>query len=193
MEAIQNRVPARAPLGRRFVALLIDVTLALLLNLLPLLGSLVALGYILTRDHIVFALLGNEEYRDRSVGKKVAGLRVVNLAPGGQMTLMLAVKRNSTLALGPLLVLVMVPLLGIGVAIISYIARVGAEATATIGVLIWMVLLLLALLSVVPALVEAAMVLINPSGRRLGDRLANTQVVEDGPASAGSGTAAGNG
>ncbi|MBC7084057.1 MAG: hypothetical protein PWR07_2011 [Bacillota bacterium] len=149
----------KADLGKRFVAALIDGVIAGILTVvIPILGGLLGAAYTLTKDALMFQLTKDAQWKNRSVGKKVMGLQVVNLG-GGDVDMTISLKRNVTLAIGSLLAAI--PLLGLLVA-----PLVG-------GVL---------------GLIEIVLVLTDAAGRRLGDKWANTQViaVEEPQPSAGS-------
>ena len=138
----------KAELGKRFVAALIDGVIAGILTIvIPILGGLLGAAYTLTKDALVFQLTKDAQWKNRSVGKKVMGLQVVNLG-GGDVDMTISLKRNVTLAIGSLMAAI--PLLGLLVA-----PLVG-------GVL---------------GLIEIVLVLTDAAGRRLGDKWANTQVI----------------
>ena len=138
----------KADLGKRFVAALIDGVIAGILTVvIPILGGLLGAAYTLTKDALMFQLTKDAQWKNRSVGKKVMGLQVVNLG-GGDIDMTISLKRNVTLAIGSLLAAM--PLLGLLVA-----PLVG-------GVL---------------GLIEIVLVLTDAAGRRLGDKWANTQVI----------------
>lgn len=138
----------KADLGKRFVAALIDGVIAGILTVvIPILGGLLGAAYTLTKDALMFQLTKDAQWKNRSVGKKVMGLQVVNLG-GGDVDMTISLKRNVTLAIGSLLAAI--PLLGLLVA-----PLVG-------GVL---------------GLIEIILVLTDAAGRRLGDKWANTQVI----------------
>ncbi|MGE5588561.1 MAG: RDD family protein [Clostridia bacterium] len=138
----------KADLGKRFVAALIDgVISGILAVVIPVLGGLLGAAYTLTKDALVFQLTKDAQWKNRSVGKKLMGLQVANLA-GGDVDMPISLKRNVTLAVGPLLAAI--PLLG---------------------------LLVAPLVGSILALIEIVLVLTDADGRRLGDRWANTQVI----------------
>lgn len=157
---------AKADLVKRFLAVLIDGLLAgaiafvfgLFGTFMSGIGTLVGAFYILVRDGI------ETPYTDgRSVGKKLIGLRPLRL-DGGPMTVETSVRRNWTLAAGSLVS-------GVG----SVLAGMG------LGLLGWPIMLLGGAVGLL-GLVEAVLVLVDKDGRRLGDKTADTQVVEEVPA-----------
>ena len=156
--------PRKADLVKRFLAALIDGLIAgavgfvfgLFGTFMSGVGVLIGAGYVLVRDGLETA------YTDgRSVGKKVIGLRAVRL-DGGPMTLDTSVRRNWTLAAGGLVS-------GLGTML------VGLGPLALLGVPILLLSVLVSLLG----LVEAALVVTNAEGRRIGDKTGGTVVVED--------------
>lgn len=143
---------------KRFVALLIDGLLvgvgASILGMGGIrmygLGLLLAAAYILVRDGLAF------DFADgRSIGKKLMKLRPVRL-DGGRMDLEASVRRNWTLALGTAL------------SGLSYF--IGGWGG-------FFLLTALAGLAGLLALVECVLVLTDTDGRRIGDKMAETQVV----------------
>lgn len=144
---------AKADAGKRAVALIIDAVIAFVVGLVPYVGWLAGAAYWLCRDGLEF------DFADRrSIGKKVMKLRPVRL-DGRPMDLGTSVRRNWMFALGAAFGLVaMIPVLG------------------------W----ILAVLLVVPFLLaalglgifELIKVITDPKGRRLGDTMAGTQVIE---------------
>jgi uncharacterized RDD family membrane protein YckC len=148
---------AKADLAKRFVALLIDAIPAILIGvifgLIPFIGGpiagIVVGGYWLVRDGL------NLDFADkRSIGKKIMKLRPVRL-DGQPMDINVSVKRNLPLAIycvGYLLWIV--PVLGHLVSIPIFL----------IGGLI--------------NLIEAILVVTDAEGRRWGDKMAGTKVIE---------------
>lgn len=141
-------VQSKADLGRRVVAALIDGVIAAVIATVPFIGALIATAYTLTKDAIVYELTKQDEWKNRSIGKKLLNLEVATL-DGGDVDLIASAKRNAPLAIGYLLGVV--PLLG---------------------------LLVGGLLSLAISAIEIALVVTDNKGRRLGDRWAATQVVD---------------
>lgn len=139
----------KADLAKRFIAALIDGLLAGVVSLVPLVGGLVAAAYILLRDGLELDFMDR-----RSIGKKLLGLRPVRL-DGQPMDVMTSVKRNLPFAIGALgAVFMIIPILG------------------------WIVAILLGLVAMVVAVLEMIFVFTDAAGRRMGDKLAGTQVTE---------------
>lgn len=137
------QVKAKADLGKRFVAALIDGILVAVVGLIPVAGGIIGAAYYLLRDGL------DLEFMDRrSIGKKVMKLRPIRL-DGQPVELVDSVKRNIPLAIAPILAII--PILG-------------WIAAAFIGPII--------------VLIEAILVLVDNEGRRIGDKIANTKVVE---------------
>jgi len=140
---------AKADLGKRIAAGLIDAVIGIVLGLIPAIGGLLAGGYWLFRDGLEF------EFMDRrSVGKKVMKLRPVTL-DGSPMTLLLSAKRNWMFALGGLAQLMLA------------ISFFGAFFVPVFG-----------LAALILGVTEVVLVLTDKAGRRLGDRMAETRVIE---------------
>jgi len=151
----------KVDLGKRLIAALIDGLVGgVLSGVFPFLGIGPLLGgaYTLTKDAIVFELLKDSSWKGQSVGKKVMRLKVTG--PGGSdIDLGLSAKRNWPLALGYIL---------------SFLAAFmpGGMILAFSG---WS---LVAGVSSIIAIIEIALVVTDPQGKRLGDRLADTLVIE---------------
>jgi len=142
-------VPAKADLGKRFIAALIDGLLAGGVSLIPFIGGIIGAAYILVRDGL------EVEFMDRrSIGKKLLKLRPVRL-DGQPMDVTSSLKRNFPLCIGAVgAIFMIIPLLG------------------------WIVAILLGLVAIVVAIIEAVLVLTDAEGRRMGDKFAGTKVVE---------------
>ncbi|MCG2726446.1 MAG: RDD family protein [Elusimicrobia bacterium] len=67
----------KANLGKRFAALLIDIGCCFVVAFIPILGWIAGFIYTFVKDGIDFGGLDN-----RSIGKKVMGLRVINTETG---------------------------------------------------------------------------------------------------------------
>lgn len=138
----------KADLFKRFIALLIDNIIASLLIYIPVLGALVSTVYLLTKDAIAFEITKKPDFKNRSVGKKIMGLEVVSF-DGADIDWTISVKRNLPLAIG--------------------------SAFAIVPIIGWV---LGGIIGCIMVIVEAVLVITDDKGRRLGDRWANTQVVE---------------
>jgi uncharacterized RDD family membrane protein YckC len=159
MAVPEGAAPAagKADLGKRIIAAIIDAIPAILVSIVfgmipfigGIIGGLLAAGWWLVRDGL------DLEFADkRSLGKKIMKLRPVRL-DGQPMTLEVSIKRNLPLAfycVGYLLWIV--PVLGHIVSIPIFI----------IGGLV--------------GLIEGVLVLTDGEGRRWGDKLAGTKVIE---------------
>ena len=142
-------VRAKAELSKRFLAMLIDCVLTMVVAWVPVIGGLVGGAYMLLRDGLELDFMDQ-----RSIGKKVMKLRPIRL-DGQPMDMATSVKRNWPFAIGLLgSVLVVIPVIG------------------------WVALLLLAVIGMIVTIIEAIMVLTDAEGRRMGDKLAETMVVE---------------
>ncbi len=143
----------KADLGKRFVAIIIDAVVAVVVGLIPIIGWFVAAAYWLVRDGLEF------EFMDRrSIGKKLMKLRPVTL-DGSPMDVMTSVKRNWMFALGAILqILRMIPFVG-WLLMLVLLIPVGLAALAL-------------------GIIEIFLVITDGEGRRLGDKIANTKVIE---------------
>lgn len=138
----------KADLLKRFVAVLIDGVISIVPAFLPIVGGIIGVVYTLTKDGLMFSLTRNDQWKNMSIGKKVMGIRVVK-TDGTDITMTDSVKRNIILAVGSIIAIV--PVIG---------WVVGPVVGAVLG------------------LIEAILVLVDKDGRRLGDKLAGTCVVE---------------
>jgi uncharacterized RDD family membrane protein YckC len=113
-------------------------------------GGTIGILYILLRDGLPFDSSGC------SLGKKIMKLRPVRL-DGKPMDLETSFKRNWTLVFGSVVqVLIFIPIIG------------------------WALIPFVAVAAVILYILEVVLVFLDPQGRRLGDRMAGTKVVEVG-------------
>ncbi|HET7552959.1 MAG TPA: RDD family protein [Gemmatimonadaceae bacterium] len=140
---------AKADTGKRVVAAIIDCIVAAVLNFIPAIGGLAAAAYWLVRDGMEIDFMDR-----RSIGKKVMKLRPIRL-DGQPMDIDTSVRRNWMFALG-------------GVAwFLKYIPIFG-----------WLLLPLVGIAALALGLYELFRVITDPQGRRLGDTMAGTKVIE---------------
>ena len=137
----------KADIFRRFIAFLIDGIIASILIYVPILGGIVSTVYTLTKDVIVYEITKNPDFKNRSIGKKIMGLEVASL-DGKDLNWEISIKRNLTLAIG---------------SVCSIVPIIGWIVGAVLGFII--------------SIIEIVLVFSDNKGRRLGDKLANTQVV----------------
>ena len=139
----------KADLGKRFIAIIIDAVIAILVGLIPIIGGLIGAAYMLLRDGLDYEFMDH-----RSVGKKLVKLRPVTL-DGKPVDIGVSIKRNWMFALAGLAYfLVFIPILG------------------------WALIPLVGIAALVIGIVELILVIVNKEGRRWGDKLANTKVIE---------------
>ncbi len=139
----------KADVGKRFIAAVIDGALAAVVGLIPVVGGIIGALYILLRDGLDY-----EYMRRRSVGKTLMKLKPVTL-DGSEMDIATSLRRNWMFAIGIIsLPLLIIPILG------------------------WIVAVLLWIAAPIIAIVEIVLVLNSSDGRRWGDKLANTMVIE---------------
>lgn len=141
--------PGKADVGKRIIAALIDGILAGVVSLVPFVGGIAAGVYILIRDGLEL------EFMDRrSIGKKFMKLRPVR-SDGLPMDLGASVKRNIVFVIGPVAgIFVFIPVLGL------------------------LIVPLLGIVALIITVIEVVLVLTDVEGRRLGDKIANTKVIE---------------
>jgi uncharacterized RDD family membrane protein YckC len=142
-------VAPKADLTRRAIAAIIDAVIASVLGIIPAVGWLLGGAYILLRDGLDVDYL-----HGRSLGKTLMKLRPVRL-DGQPMDLMTSVKRNWMFALGLVVAaLALIPILG------------------------WLLIPFVLIASPIILIVEIIRVFTDPRGRRWGDLLAGTVVIE---------------
>lgn len=137
-----------APVDKRLIAGLIDFVIGMLLAVLPFIGSLIAAAYWVVRDGLEVEFMSH-----RSIGKAIMKLQPVHL-DGSRTNIEDSIRRNWMFAPGAL-----IPFL-----IYSIIGMVLVPPVA-LAVLIL-------------AIVEIYLILTDPDSRRLGDKLADTIVIE---------------
>lgn len=143
--------PAKADLTKRIVAGVIDAVVAYVVGLVPFIGGLIATAYWLVRDGLDLEFMQN-----RSLGKKVTGLRPVTL-DGGPVDLETSVLRNWPFAVGGVAqLLLFIPIIG------------------------WILVLPVAVLALGLLIMELVFVVTDAEGRRIGDRTGDTRVIEVG-------------
>lgn len=149
MASPETVAPTKADLGKRFIAAIIDGLLAAGVSFIPVVGGIIGGLYVLLRDGLDLKFMDR-----RSIGKKLIKLRPVRL-DGQPMDLATSLKRNLPLAVGAVgSVFLVIPILG------------------------WIVAIFFGLLGLVIGIIELILVLTDPEGRRMGDKLAGTKVVE---------------
>ena len=140
-----------AELAPRIVAALIDSAVGWVVVVVPVLGAIVSVLYLLLKDGIMFQLLKTDEWKNKSIGKKIMNIEV-ETADGSVVDLALSAKRNIPLSIGSF------------IAIIPVIGWVFGP-----------------LVAIVFAVIEIVLVLTDSERRRLGDKWANTRVVQSEP------------
>ncbi len=147
--AYDSGAAVKPDIGKRAIAAIIDGAIAAAVGLIPFIGNVIGAAYILLKDGFEYDFMDG-----RSVGKKLMKLRPVRL-DGQKMDLRTSAMRNWPLALGSLASLfLIVPVLG------------------------WVLFPVLLIAAIGLGIVELVLVLTSADGRRFGDKLAGTQVVE---------------
>ena len=145
----QAGTAAKADLSKRIIAVVIDAVVAFVVGMIPLVGGLIGAAYWLVRDGLEVEFLDR-----RSLGKKLMKLRPVRL-DGQPMDIATSVKRNWMFSLGGIVQLLMfIPILG------------------------WLMIIPVAIVAMILGLIELYKVLTDPQGRRMGDSMADTMVIE---------------
>ncbi|MBN1425344.1 RDD family protein [Candidatus Fermentibacteria bacterium] len=142
---------------KRIIATLIDGILAGVVSAIPVIGGIVGAAYMLLRDALPIQAL---EFK--SVGKKLMGLSVVMEAnPTAKIDYATSAKRNWMFAIGPIMAFFMViPVLG------------------------WLINIVLGIAMLILGIMELMKVFSDPKGKRLGDTMAGTMVIEVAPKTA---------
>ena len=138
----------KADLVKRILASFIDSIVPFVLAIIPVIGALVGAAYLLTKDAIMVMITKDAQWKNRSIGKKIMNLEVVS-ETGADIDIKASVMRNWPLAIGTIIMIVPV---------IGWI--IGPIVAAILGV------------------IECVLVLTNDKGRRLGDKVGKTMVVE---------------
>jgi len=138
----------KADLGKRIPAALIDGILAFVIGFIPFIGGLIGTAYWCVRDGMEIDFMDQ-----RSIGKKVMKLRPVTL-DGTPMDIMTSIKRNWMFALG-------------GVAQVLAYTIIGLIIAIPLAMVVFLLVIL-----------ELILVITDDEGRRLGDKIANTMVIE---------------
>ena len=129
--------------------MIIDSLVAAVLNVVPYIGGLAGIAYFLVRDGLEIDFMDQ-----RSFGKKIVGLRPVRL-DGRPMDIETSVRRNWMWGIGAVTSLLLyIPILG------------------------WALIPFVMLAAVAIGLYEVYNVVTDPEGRRWGDTLAATKVIE---------------
>ncbi len=153
-QAPSTRELKKADPGKRVIAFLIDGVLAGIVSAIPVVGGLIGALYMLLRDALPVEALDH-----KSVGKKLVGLAVVPEGnPGARIGYVVSAKRNWMWAIGPVL------------AIPAHIPF--------IGLLLIPIYAILSLALFVLAVVETLKIFNDPQGKRIGDTMAGTMVIE---------------
>ncbi len=140
----------KADLMKRFIAAFIDGLIMMVPSFIPVLGAMIGAAYALTKDAVVYEVTGNEDFRNRSIGKKVMELEVAQVE-GGDADYIdwgTSIKRNLPLAIGTLIMII--PVIG-----------------WVIGPIVGLIV----------GLIEVILVVTDSEGRRLGDKFGKTQVI----------------
>lgn len=142
---------------KRIIATLIDSILAGIVSAIPVIGGIVGAAYMLLRDALPIQAL---EFK--SVGKKLMGLSVVVEAnPSAKIDYATSAKRNWMWAIGP---------------VISIPAHI-----PFLGLLLIPLYFILGIALLILGITELMKIFNDPKGKRMGDTMAGTMVIEVAP------------
>ncbi|MFC1851778.1 RDD family protein [candidate division CSSED10-310 bacterium] len=146
----QGSMNNKAETFKRVVAVIIDSIIACIISgAIPWVGGLIGGAYFLTRDG-----LGIEALNGQSIGKKLMKIKVVG--PVESIDYITSIKRNITLGFVYVIYpIIVIPVLGHLVMLVASLAQLA------LGV------------------VELYKVISDPDGRRIGDQIADTRVIEE--------------
>ena len=138
----------KADLFPRILAFMIDGLISWLPVFIPFVGAIFGSLYLLFKDGLMYQITQKDEWKNKSIGKKIMNLEIVTVDEQ-LIDLSISAKRNLPLTIGNFIAII--PVIG------------------------WVIGPTLAL---VLALVELIVFLTDEDGRRLGDKWANTQVIK---------------
>lgn len=138
----------KAEVFPRILAFMIDVLIAWLPVFIPVIGGVFGSLYLLFKDALMYQITRKDEWKNRSIGKKVMNLEIESM-DDKVIDLTISAKRNLPLTIGNFIAIV--PVIG------------------------WVIGPTVALIL---ALVELIIFLTNEENRRLGDMWANTRVIK---------------
>ncbi len=147
----------KADLGKRIPAALIDGLLVFIVGIIPLIGGLVGAAYMLLRDGLDLEFMDH-----RSIGKKLMKLRPVAV-DGGTVDINTSIRRNWMFSLVPLSQ-------AIGSSYILLGWRLMWSLRGFRMLLIWA--------GAIIGIIEIVLLITDVQGRRWGDKLAGTKVIE---------------
>ena len=142
-----NEKEKTADLALRFLAALIDGGIGWVFVMIPFLGGIISVLYLLFKDALPYIVFQEEEWKNKSVGKKIMNIEVLSLE-GKTIDLSISAKRNVPLTIGSFIAIV--PVIG------------------------W---ILGPMLGAIFAIVELILLLTNEENMRLGDRWGKTRVI----------------
>ncbi len=138
----------KAETSKRVLAALIDALIGWVVVFIPVIGALIGALYLLFKDAAPYQVMKQDEWKNKSVGKKLMGIEV-ETTDGSVVDLATSAKRNIPLTIGTFIAII--PVLG------------------------WIIGPLVAL---VLGIIELILVLTDKDGRRIGDRFGETRVVQ---------------
>ena len=149
LQAAAVRDAPKADLGTRFIAAVIDSLIAAVLSAVPVIGGLAGAAYMVVRDGLDVDFM-----RNRSIGKKIMKLKPLHM-DGRPLDVQASFRRNWMFGIGALTgFLLYIPILG------------------------WLLIPFVALAGLAIGVYEIYKVMTDDEGRRWGDHLAGTKVIE---------------
>ena len=148
---INDATLTKADPVKRIIAFVIDAVASMIVGFIPFVGGIIGALYMLLRDALPIEAL---EYK--SIGKKLLKLSVVNIEdPASKIDYAASAKRNWMFALGPMMMFFLfIPILG------------------------WIIDILIGIAVLVLAITEIIKIFSDEKGVRLGDKMADTMVIE---------------
>ena len=148
---IDDATLTKADPVKRIIAFVIDAVAAMIVGFIPFVGGIIGALYMLLRDALPIEAL---EYK--SIGKKLLGLSVVNVAdPTSKIDYAASAKRNWMFALGPIMFFFLfIPIIG------------------------WILVILIAIAVLILVIIETIKLFSDEKGIRMGDKQAGTMVIE---------------
>jgi len=131
----------------RILAFVIDALISWIPVFIPFIGAVFGSLYLLFKDSIMYQITQNDEWKNKSIGKKIMNLEILSL-DGKVVNMEISAKRNLPITIGNFIAVI--PIIG-----------------WVIGPSIAFVL----------AVIELIVFLTNDEGQRLGDMWANTKVI----------------
>ncbi len=139
----------KADLFPRFLAALIDSLIGWVFVVIPIVGAIVSVLYLLFKDALPYQVFKEDKWKNKSIGKEIMNIKI-DYHQGEVVDMTVSAKRNIPLTIGSLITII--PLLG-----------------WVIGPIVGLIF----------AIIELVLIVTDSDSRRLGDRWGNTTVIAD--------------